>query len=1175
MRKFLVVGCGGSGGSTLAFMMDQLKSELHEYGIHEIPAGWQFLHIDVPVAPDTRITGIGNVFQQGGGYIATGPNSGSYPVLDNAVSQTLKASKMLGEIGTWAPREPKRVGIPVHSGAGQMRSIGRMITLSKTRAIRAALEQAYQNLNLVETNSQMEHISKVLPGAGEFASAEPPVILVVSSMAGGAGASMALDVCRLLSLVPGVSPGMVGVFMMASDTFDGLPQSSRGGVRANALAMLGEIVAAQTAAADDHDSKILAALGEQAAAAGVIPFARVFPVGRFAGTERTMFGDGSQNAVYRGLGRGLAALMRSEQASHEFVHYDLVNLTDAPPRREFLGWGADEKTISWGAFGFASLSMGRDRYAEYSAQRLARSAVDRLRNGHLQEGNTASSEEQINALVQSQWSDICRGLELPVLNHGPVTHQEVLKWFTDTAFQRSQVTRLAGGVVEDQLAPAIPAAGGIHGGQWIEGVKGKLQTRRAAATAATVEAAYVWAYDYKDALLGRFITQVEEAITRFGLPFARAIVKRLEAAIRDQLIVTLRDMAAYAIADISSLPSQFEGEIGAMNVIGNGPGVVERLVDMLRGQATDVLYSQAAGSAARVLSAFVTDVLVPMNDALSEAINVLNIEVSSEARPLGLASVATDYYPAWPSDTDTRVPERFGVADNEILVTEPSTFGAQYESDVAASAGATLGLLGFREARDRLTQQTISGLWPDAGGSQAPGGLLELTSAWRPGEFSRDPLTKVPNSPSRAQFLLHTSPAKVLTRARQYVRREGEPFHRFCSLSLRHYAQGLDARDSELPQRRADIVEKFNRALHRAVPLISVHPDVVQEIHGEAVAYRFKFSSIPFDGTGDVVDRLIAKSAENPSIGTETADILTRSLTDDETVRRIDIFGSYRNYSPLAFSSVLSPVAEQWAQTSSPERKGFWAQRRSRPLVASLPMGDAERRAMISGWFVGQMTGQLRLPKPPYDEAVEIWDPENGKWLQFPNPLLTPPSGFLAKSYDWLPAVLESVLVAIANSQRPPVLSSLRPYQLLRELYDSTEEEPAAGLHDVVAIRTLGSWLGTGETASGSPSSVPNVPQVAKPEDRLKFATEWLETIRSLAGDHFMPPDKAGNTGGGVFSQITTRHEASNTPLFRDLADDVFSVTGDLLDLLATSYRHAMDASSRNHSSALPDIGAF
>jgi len=157
-------------------------------------------------------------------------------------------------------------------------------------------------------------------------------------------------------------------------------------------------------------------------------------------------------------------------------------------------------------------------------------------------------------------------------------------------------------------------------------------------------------------------------------------------------------------------------------------------------------------------------------------------------------------------------------------------------------------------------------------------------------------------------------------------------------------------------------------------------------------------------------------------------------------------------------------------------------------------------------------------------------------------------------------------LIAIANSHRPPVLSSLRPYQLLRGLYDSTEDEPATGLHKVDAIQRLISWLETGETVSGSPSRVPFVTSATTPAERQKFATEWLESIRSLAGDHFMPPQKMGNAGGGVFSQITSRHEASSTPLFRDLADDVYTVTGDLLDFLATS---------RSNGSGLPEMGAF
>ena len=122
-----------------------------------------------------------------------------------------------------------------------------MITLSKATEIHNRLQAAWDALFRVETISEMSTAD--VPGMGKFDPNEPPLVLVVSSMAGGAGASMALDVCRLLTLVSGLDPKLMGVFMVTPDIFDSLPQSSIIGVRANSLAMLGEIVASQAGSA--------------------------------------------------------------------------------------------------------------------------------------------------------------------------------------------------------------------------------------------------------------------------------------------------------------------------------------------------------------------------------------------------------------------------------------------------------------------------------------------------------------------------------------------------------------------------------------------------------------------------------------------------------------------------------------------------------------------------------------------------------------------------------------------------------------------------------------------------------------------------------------------------------------------------------------------------------------
>lgn len=177
MRRFLVVGCGGSGGSTLAYMMDQLASDLAEHDLRQaqgsgqvsaqgsgvgsaraagvLPAGWQFVHLDVPAAEEPGPDGLGSVVEQGGRYLGLGPTSGAYAELDHAVSQRLQNNHALAEIGTWAPRDPRKVSTPISVGAGQYRTIGRMITLARADEVRAGLTQAWTAMVSNEATNQM------------------------------------------------------------------------------------------------------------------------------------------------------------------------------------------------------------------------------------------------------------------------------------------------------------------------------------------------------------------------------------------------------------------------------------------------------------------------------------------------------------------------------------------------------------------------------------------------------------------------------------------------------------------------------------------------------------------------------------------------------------------------------------------------------------------------------------------------------------------------------------------------------------------------------------------------------------------------------------------------------------------------------------------------------------
>ena len=237
-----------------------------------------------------------------------------------------------------------------------------------------------------------------MAGAGSaFGVGAPPMVLVISSMAGGSGASMTLDVCRLVAGVhstPAIDPQNISVFLYTAEVFESVPAHLRPGMPGNTLAMLGEIVAAQAGAEGRVarlDEELYASLGLKNHSGRA--FKRVAPIGLRAGGSGAAFGDGTAEGVFRGMGRGLARYI-SSPAFQNYVSYDIANPVEAPDR-ELVGWGVDLTDTAWSSFGYASLSTGRDRYAEYASQRIARRAVDHALDGFKLPGDTTGDSQRL------------------------------------------------------------------------------------------------------------------------------------------------------------------------------------------------------------------------------------------------------------------------------------------------------------------------------------------------------------------------------------------------------------------------------------------------------------------------------------------------------------------------------------------------------------------------------------------------------------------------------------------------------------------------------------------------------------------------------------------------------------------------------------------------------------
>lgn len=1169
MYKFLVVGCGGSGGETLARMMDQLRSELMPHGISELPAGWQFVHVDVPTVPDTNVPGVGNVRDQGGIYIGTAPSSGSYSVLDAAVSQKLMRTGDLDQFVTWAPRKPAAVTTPLHNGAGQMRGVGRVITLNRAPEVFQGLQRAVNRMKTTEANQQMAQAARAIPGSGGFEPDGNPMVLVVSSMAGGAGASMALDVCRLLGQVQGVSVNDTCVYMYTSDIF---PERLEG-VRPNALGMLGEIVAAQSVASEEHDVRILDALGQHVDRSGGPSFARVFPVGKYQGMDRTTFGDGTQQGVYRGLARGLAALMVSGSASASFRQYDLTNKDGLSPNRKYLGWGVEAgERLSWGTFGFGSLNMGRDRYRHYASQRLARTAVDRLREGHLQEGSTAGALQQLDRLIDSQWDTFLQRVGLP-------TEAQTL----DANAIGSWVVSVAGGnhldsnmrqYVQQQAGSQMPRAQGQSGPNWLASLETYLRGSNAhfrqQASQMVLRFTFEWMLNFQ----GAFMAAVEDAVASYGLPYTRGLLEKMKSFVQQNLTAACSNLGTTTPPDIMRPTARLANTVSAVkgNIV-QGDQFETEVISELHAGLLKTCYIEASQILASVLSEAPRDFFQPVLRTVDESLQALDLVVTETSRTVGQANVETDVYSAWPSDADQQVPDRFSTAHNEVLITAAEDFQNLYNSHLPQTIQ---GDTGWDAVRQKGAAHVISGQWPAAEGTRAPGGLLEVQSYWRPTFFKFDPRSQERRTitPTSGRYTLHVKARELRTRALHYVNRQNEAFDQYCALSLEDYILGNDgAAPHELDQRKADVVEKFRKTLTRALPLASVHPDVVANVHSASVNYQYKFSSVPFGASPDLVDSLRNVLTSQQSVDAQTVDIFDRVITQGQTaagITHVDMFGSFGNLSPIAFDGVLMPVSTRWSQlTSGGQRRDFWTYRRARPLPASLPMSDLERRAMIGGWYVAQLTGQLQIPdRRNLGRPVRVFNVETGQWMDFPNPLLTPPSEFVGETFDWLPAVLESVLLAVADAHQSPVLGSLVPYQVLRSIFDASEEEPASGLQILAARDFLANWLASGKTPSGQPSRA----DAQDLEGRYENAKQFLETVNKFAASKL--DSSSNNSVPSV--RVESRAQGSVTPIFCDLVPDIVVVTEKLLATLDEAKSDALETDTRSASEGLPEgFGAF
>lgn len=1159
MRKVLVIGCGGSGAKTLSYMMDQLRADLAVHGVEEIPGCWQFVNVDTPIQEEHGAH-LPSVGQLGGTYVSCG-DTGSYAPVDAAVTQKLQAhgTEGLRATASWMPRDPSDVTFPISVGAGQSRAIGRMLTLSKATQIGPGVRRAIDAMNSERSREQARRTAAAVPGMGGVPDPSAgAVTIVVSSMAGGSGASMTLDVCRIVSGMPEVDRDLTSLFLYTADVFGELPKQDRAGMTGNTLAMLGEIFAAQATAdggvAGREDAEIYDRLGIAGTASR--PFRRVFPIGRRTGVDNMVFGDGSPDGVYRGMGRGIGRLLLSPRFD-QIISYLVANVGGGGLDTEKVAWGAKADDAIWSSFGYASLSMGRDRYLEYAAERIARSAVDHVLNGFRQDGSSHGDQQQLAELWQYRRAGELEHVGLPsaggasMMSGSSAIDSATQDWFLSPAgLSQEALGRAAGDAVNDAMGrrPSIDPNMPLE--QWATSIEPWTRTEENAVKTALEGSANRLAGAFARSLHDRLLGTLRRAIADHGIVYASYLLDQLTGpgGAVAQLIPRLHELGGLREPRALQIDQQFLtpylGQRKAMVGQSAAGQLEDDLFHALRDSAFGWLASTAAQKVASLLKDLGPSVAQPLQRAFDDARRGLVSESEQTPSAQGVAHLASPYVKAWPTEPDPgqpevgSVPDRFANAHNEVVLMGIDEYVPRFGVDILDSVAVERAddpqqsAGDIQQAYAWARRNVVLGEWNRGAGEAPPADLLDTARTWVPRGI---PGTSAPTS---GQYTVRARSGDLLRRSRDFVQRRGESFENFAAESLRSYLTDPHIGEHERDLRQQQLLSALNRTLTMAQPLTTINSSIQRELGTGPLQLGYQFSALPFASLDGLVDAFKDAVDRNSQISSDSVLPAIDKALGSLPVAKVDVFGYYPMTFPVAYG-LLRDVAEDWKGRTDAGRRDFWHWRRARALPGGLPFADAERRALVRGWWVAQLAGGLDIPSDGNDRSpVRIWDRDAGSWVSFPAPMLTPPSRMIV-STAWLPAVLESSLLAYVEADEKG-LNAFRPWTVLRRWADAGQLGPMVSLDGGGEdTRVFASLLGAGEI-SPELRPVVDLGGTADPEERRTLLLEYCAKVADVLDQRFLP-------GAGkrehpqVFANFRHREQVATTPLTIDLAAEMRS----------------------------------
>jgi len=1058
LRPFLIIGVGGSGGKTLRGITYQLQLKLQQIGwTSGIPAAWQFLHFDTPTAQD------GADFpapflptQQYKSLMSTGATYNTvYRSIESAHSSNRRVHR---DIQRQLP-DPRYVKVDVTKGAGQFRAVGRAVALGSTKEIATAARAAIGRLSDATALAELRTLGQHLKVRGEGSDASPTVI-VISSIAGGSGAGQFLDVIEVVKSTAKQHPWSNQLFsiLYAPDVFDQINGSA--GMPGNALAAITETMNGFWS--NTPSESTLELLKGQGVAPSYgdamdrVGAAYPFIVGR--SNSKVTFDD--QTSVYTAVATSLTAWITDERVQDDMVAYSSGNWQ----ARVGANVLADRSGLAspvhhsppFSSMGFGRVTLGRERFLEYSAERFARSVIDQMLYAHTESDPLFAQKTEREWIESGADKSYQRFLNDLQLNEETEEHDQVIDALRAADTLDQLKAELEYGVAQWLTqSGGFDKSGGLELSVWTDRIMRSYENRSPELLTRDQRDRQLRLEGWTKRMPSHILHTVATSVSEVGLPVVVAMLARVDRTLRgaaDGLEGEARNRDQWVL-DLPSLVADELRHAPNQNSIRPDQDVIGHAIERLAQALEWASESRLRLSAARLLNELRTEFLAPLRTHLDGALQAVRQRVGDTRT----TDQRANEFQFWPSRIDATVPRKYEPAPNERLLIDHSDYPAEFERLVRASvAGEEVR---YQDAIRGIMTDLLVGTAPDKIREDDPTSwtLIANTRTWKASVTADPEMSFAPQSP---HFRLETEPDVYLERARLWMRREGMPFQAYIGEDLLNYFDENLVTPDVFARRRDRYREQLHAALGASEPLVKLNPALLRAVHDKAIneSTSLVISSIPFrEGT---TMHTITKTVLG-ELGFWD-DATSDSWFRDARVDAIEVFAmSGFPYQPIVMDSVMEPIARGWLSQSGTQdsREAFWQFKRSRLLGESIPADQRMIASMIRGWYVAKTLNRLDTKSGNGERGVEllVWDPRSRKHVAFPHPLLTPRN---AQPVDYPGAVMQSLTIAIALCQVDGTLDPLLPYQALAAL-GGEQGTPAPALTE---------WLQHGTLDNGAPS---------------------------------------------------------------------------------------------------------